>query len=217
MKVKICGITTLDDAIMAAEAGADMLGFNFYMQSPRYIKPAVCASILLRFYDRGFTTPAVGVFVNEPVGKVWETMDNCSLQLAQLHGDETPNELMELGSRAYKAIRPRNLEEAKRLLQEFSGCGASEPGFLLDTHQVGSYGGTGLRADWKVAAEIALETNLFLAGGLIPESVVPAIQSVNPWGVDVASGVESAPGKKDRQKVLDFVEAVRNYENDIEP
>ena len=216
MKVKICGMTTFNDALAAAESGADMVGFNFYPKSPRYITPMACASLMLRFCDQGFSTVAVGIFVNEPVESVWEIMDMCGLQLAQLHGDESPNELMELGNRAYKAIRPRTLAEATTLLKQFEGSRTSEPSLLLDTHKMGHYGGTGLRADWKIASELARLTPLMLAGGLKPENVTAALVIVKPWGVDVCSGVEASPGKKDRKKVEAFIHAVREFETENE-
>jgi len=136
-------------------------------------------------------------------------MDMCGLQLAQLHGDESPNELMELGNRAFKAIRPRTLDEAKTLLKQYEGSRTSEQSLLLDTHKVGHYGGTGLRADWKLASDLAQLTPLMLAGGLNPENVTAAMTNIKPWGVDVSSGVESQRGQKDHMKIHAFVKAAR--------
>ena len=114
MKVKICGITTLDDALAAIDAGADLLGFNFYPRSPRYIEPAACAALVNRLRGRGERATLVGVFVNIAADAVAACLDACNLDYAQLHGDEPPEELAALGPWAFKAIRPANTEEAKR-------------------------------------------------------------------------------------------------------
>ena len=214
MKIKICGLTTLDDAQIAAEAGADMLGFVFYPKSPRYISPTNCSSLVERLFARGFPIVTVGVFVNVSVGSVREILDSCGLHLAQLHGDETPNELKALNSRAFKAIRPRTADEAREAIKRYAGVGVSAPALLLDAYEIGHYGGTGSCADWNIAEELARATPLMLAGGLTPENVTKAMARVQPWGVDVSSGVECSPGKKDWQKVDAFVRAVRQYEKE---
>src|SRR5262245_472175 len=188
--IKICGIKTLTDALSAMDAGADLIGFNFYPKSPRYISVGQCRDIMSVMRKCGGHIKYVGVFVNASVGEIWATMDTCGLSLAQLHGDETPEILKELGVIAFKAFRgaPENLDGFAR---------HHAPAFLLDASVKGVYGGSGVTADWSAAADLAKEYPLLLAGGLTSENVADAVRQVMPWGVDVASGVESEPGKKD--------------------
>lgn len=214
MKTKICGITTLDDAQAAVEAGADILGFVFYPNSPRYISPGDCASLVDGLSARGHSMVTVGVFVNESVEMVYEILDICGLDLAQLHGDETENELKKLKGKAYKAVRPRSMDEANMLFQRYAGVGVASPGLLLDAYRVDHYGGTGTYADWNICAQLSRRTPLLLAGGLRAENVKEALEVVKPWGVDVSSGVESSPGEKDWRKLHAFVGAVREYEKE---
>jgi len=201
-KIKICGIKTVSDALAAMDAGADMLGFNFYPKSPRYINPGICRDIMSVMRKYGHMT-YVGVFVNASLAEVRATMDTCALTLAQLHGDETPEMLDSLYGRAFKAFRgiPESLN---RFVRE------DAPAFLVDASIKGAYGGTGVKADWSAAAEVSRHYPILLAGGLTPENVAEAVRRVKPWGVDVASGVESSPGGKDANKMKSFVQAVRN-------
>ncbi len=208
MKIKICGITNLEDALAAVEEGADMLGFNFHPQSPRYVKPESCAAIINLMAARGVHATTVGVFVNSPLEEVSALLARCGLDLAQLHGDEPPKQLAALGDRAFKALRPATLEALVEAEQAYPENGRA-PGFLVDAYQPGKYGGTGHPADWSLAREAARHRPILLAGGLSPETVEAAIREVRPWGVDVASGCEAAPGRKDRQKIAAFVRAVR--------
>ena len=200
-KIKICGIRTVDDALTAMEAGADLIGFNFYPKSPRYIDVGICRNIMSVMRRHG-RVACVGVFVNASVADIHATMDTCGLSLAQLHGDETVEMLSQLDGKAFKAFRgiPENPDGFTR---------AAAPAFLLDASVKGIYGGSGVTADWNGAAELAKKFSLLLAGGLTPENVAEAIKQVKPWGVDVASGVESEPGKKDAKKMAAFVRAVR--------
>ncbi len=200
-KIKICGIKTINDALAALEAGADLLGFNFYPKSPRYIDVGMCRDIMSRM-QRYRNVLYVGVFVNAPVADIRATMRTCSLNLAQLHGDETVEMLQALDGKAFKAFRgiPENVRGFAR---------EEAPAFLVDASVQGVYGGTGVAADWQGAAELAKRYPILLAGGLTPENVAEAVREVQPWGVDVASGVESAPGLKDAQKMKAFVKAVR--------
>jgi phosphoribosylanthranilate isomerase len=201
-KIKICGIKTVNEALAALDAGADMLGFNFYPKSPRYISVGQCRDIMsvMRKYSH---IMYVGVFVNASVAEVRAALETCALTLAQLHGDETPEMLNSLDGKAFKAFRgvPRSLHGFSR---EYP------PAFLVDASVKGAYGGTGVTADWGTAAELAKQYPLLLAGGLTPENVVEAVSHVKPWGVDVASGVESSPGVKDPVKMKAFVQAVKN-------
>jgi phosphoribosylanthranilate isomerase len=201
-KVKICGIKTVTDALAAMEAGTDLIGFNFYPGSPRYIDVGQCRDIMSVMRTYGHIA-FVGVFVNAPMEVVRATLETCGLELAQLHGDETAEMLRGLEGKAFKAFR--GIPDAGRV-NGFAGQGA--PAFLVDASVKGLYGGSGVNADWDGAAEVARKYPLLLAGGLTPENVADAVRRVKPWGVDVASGVESAPGKKDPGKMKAFVKAI---------
>lgn len=200
-RIKICGIKTVTDALAALDAGADLIGFNFYPKSPRYIDVGRCRDIMsvMRRYGH---VKYVGVFVNASVAKVRATMETCGLSLAQLHGDETPEMLSALDGKAFKAFRgvPQSLDGFAR---------PEAPALLVDAALKGAYGGTGVTADWKSAAELAKNYPLLLAGGLTPDNVAEAVRQVSPWGVDVASGVESSPGLKDATRMKAFVHAIR--------
>ena len=203
-KIKICGIKSVNDALTAMEAGADLLGFNFYPKSPRYIDVDTCRDIMsvMRKY-RHITY--VGLFVNSSVAEVRATVETCGLSLAQLHGDETSEMLDALDGKAFKAFRgvPQNINGFAR---------SDAPALLVDAEVKGSYGGTGVPADWNKAADLAKQYSLLLAGGLTPENVADAVRQVKPWGVDVASGVESSAGSKDTSKMRAFVQAVQRLE-----
>ncbi len=192
----------MTDALAAMEAGADLIGFNFYPKSPRYIDVGRCRDIMSVMRRYGHIT-YVGVFVNASVGTICATMETCGLSLAQLHGDETSEMLSELNGKAFKAFCgiPENINGFER---------KDIPAFLVDAAVKGIYGGSGVTADWNRAAELARIYPLLLAGGLTPENVAEAVRQVRPWGVDVASGVESGPGSKDASKMKAFVRAVRS-------
>jgi phosphoribosylanthranilate isomerase len=209
MKIKICGIKTLEDAQAAIEAGADLLGFNFYPQSPRFITPNDCAAITSALKEHAARISFVGVFVNAPIDEIHQVVADCGLHRAQLSGDEPPEMLSELGSMSFKAIRPKNVDEALVALRRYLAS-SQAPAYLVDASVAGQYGGTGQVADWTLAESLAKRLPILLAGGLTPANVRAAIDQVKPWGVDVASGVESAPGVKDIQKMRAFVSAVRN-------
>ncbi len=200
-KIKICGIKTLSDALAAMDAGADLIGFNFYPKSPRYISVGQCRDIMsvMRRYGH---IQYVGVFVNSSVEDIRATMETCGLRLAQLHGDESSEMLCSLSGQAFKAFRG--------IPQEINGFAREDaPAFLVDASVKGVYGGSGVTADWISAADLAKKYQLLLAGGLTPDNVADAIRQVKPWGVDVASGVESAPGQKDPSKMKAFVKTVK--------
>lgn len=201
-KIKICGIKTLPDALAAIEAGADFLGFNFYSQSARFIETDICAEITSVLKQEHPEIQLVGVFVNSPLEAIKQILETCSLDLAQLHGDETPEILNALYGKAFKAFRG--------VPQQVNGFAREQaPALLVDAAVKGSYGGTGVKADWFAAAELAKRYPMLLAGGLTPENVAEAVRQVRPWGVDVASGVEASPGVKDAGKIKAFVHAVK--------
>jgi len=203
-KIKICGIKTVDDALAAVDAGADLIGFNFYPKSPRYVEVGHCRGIMSTVRKYGHVK-FVGVFVNATVAEINATMETCGLSLAQLHGDETPEMMNELDGKAFKAFRgiSTDFETDKRIRTD------GAPAFLIDAAVKGLYGGSGVTADWNEVTKLAKKYPLLLAGGLTPENVAEAVRRVKPWGVDVASGVESAPGEKDPSKMKAFVRAVR--------
>jgi phosphoribosylanthranilate isomerase len=204
LKVKICGITNAEDASVAVAAGADALGFIFYEKSPRYIVPAVAARIIAGLPP---LVTAVGVFVNEGLATVRSIMDTCGLALAQLHGNEDPTYCRELSRPAMKALHLKD-RTSFLSLAEYQGR-AGVRGFVIDAFSELAYGGTGQVADWTLASEAAKTASILLAGGLTPVNVADAIRAVRPYGVDVSSGVESVPGKKDPEKVRAFIDAVR--------
>jgi phosphoribosylanthranilate isomerase len=206
-KIKICGIKTVDDALAAIDLGADLIGFNFYPKSPRYVEVGICRNIMAKVRNIGRVI-CVGVFVNASADVIHATMDTCGLYLAQLHGDETVEFMESLQEKSFKAFRgiPADVTAFAR---------DDAPAFLVDASVKGVYGGSGVTADWDGAAELAKKYPLLLAGGLTPENVAEAIGRVKPWGVDVASGVEAAPRKKDPSKMKAFVQAVRDAEKKV--
>ena len=211
IKVKICGVTNPDDALAAVEAGADALGFVFHKASPRYVGADVVRNIVASLPP--LVLP-VGVFVNEELKKVRDLMDSCGLAVAQLHGDETATYCEELGRPVLKAIRLRNTSSFLAMA-EYKGR-AQVRGFVLDAYSDAAYGGTGHVADWALAAEAACTAPIILAGGLTSANVREAILKVRPYGVDVSSGVEASPGKKDPAKVKGFIHAVKLVSRELE-
>jgi phosphoribosylanthranilate isomerase len=213
-KVKICGITNLDDALVAAQAGADFLGFIFYEPSPRYVLPEVVEKIVsgVKSQASSESPKFVGVFVNVSLEQVEQTLIDCQLDAAQLHGDEPPEFVNHFQEKAYKVLRPQSLEDAETLTEKY--CPSTPcsllPYFLLEAYHPTLYGGTGHVTDRTMAATIAAKYPIMLAGSLAPDNVSEAIRVVNPWGVDVSSGVEAEKGKKDHEKVKQFITNVRS-------
>lgn len=195
VKLKVCGVTSFEDACAAIDCGAEYLGFNFYPKSPRYIAPAAARAIIERLPDEVIS---VGVFVNEPRPEdVDEILRVSGARMAQLHGDESPDYCASVGAeRVIKALRAGDDFDARRVLDYPVSA------VLLDAFDAKLYGGTGMTANWAIAREAARLTRVFLAGGLSPENIVEAIRAVEPFAVDVNSGVESAPGRKDASKLL---------------
>ena len=201
VKVKICGITNVADALAAAGAGADMIGLMFYEGSPRHVTIATAAEIsraLPPFVLR------VGVFVNPEEALVTRAIADCNLSLLQFHGDETSEFCTQFGLMSVKALRVRDAESLLSL-ENFQ-----TDAFLLDAHSKSGLGGTGEKFNWDLAvAAQKFGKPIFLAGGLTPENVADAVRQVRPFAVDVSSGVESAPGKKDTAKVRAFIAAAK--------
>jgi phosphoribosylanthranilate isomerase len=194
VKLKVCGITTFEDARSAIDCGAEYLGFNFYAKSPRYIAPTSARAIIEQLPD-GII--GVGVFVNESRPEdVVEILGVSGAQVAQLHGDESPGYCHRVGpERVIKALRISDDFDARRALDYPAAA------ILLDTFDAKLYGGTGKTTNWAIAREAAKLTRVFLAGGLSPDNIVEAIRAVEPFAADVNSGVESAPGRKDASKL----------------
>ncbi len=204
-RVKICGITNIEDALKAQFLGADELGFNFYENSPRYIAPDMAAEIIAGLSSE---IAKVGVFVNASAESILEIVAIAGLDSIQIHGDEEPGFVRHLRSLTdkliIKAIR------AKPDLEVDDAVKFDANAILIDSYFAEEYGGSGRTFDWEIAGAIAgLVERVYLAGGLTPENVSEAIQTVNPYAVDVASGVESSPGKKDPARVEEFIRAVK--------
>jgi len=200
VRVKICGITRLDDALYACEQGADALGFNFWPGSRRFIAPEAAAGIISRLPP--FVTP-VGLFVNQAPSEVLHAAALARVQALQLHGDEEPRDctghLLPV-IKAFRVGRPADLAAIPRY--------GTVAAVLLDGPSEG-YGGSGATFDWEAARGAAGDKPLVLAGGLTPDNVAAAVHALRPWAVDVASGVESSPGVKDPEKVARFIRAAK--------
>ena len=211
-QVKICGITSVEDARAVAEAGADAIGLNFYEPSPRYVDMKQAECILATLPDR---VVKVGVFVNSSVQKVIHTFDKLRLDVIQLHGDEPPPMLGLLGGRpVVRAFRCREsgLEPVTDYLAKCRDLGCLPDAVLLDAYYPGRYGGTGHLVDWDMIGPSRGQfgdTKLVLAGGLNAANVRQAIVTVRPLAVDIASGVEFGPGVKDHEQVRAFVAAAK--------
>ena len=206
MQIKICGITNSDDALACAAVGVDMIGLNFYEQSPRYIRPDQARTIARTL---PLSTQAVGIFVDTPIEEIRHIARDVGLHMVQLHGSESPEMCAELARdlEIIKALRIDGGFDAQRA-SAYPMCT-----ILLDTYEQRMAGGTGDVGDWELArATKKFATRLILAGGLSPENVAQAIATVNPDGVDVCSSLESAPGVKDLERIQQFVAAARNAE-----
>lgn len=201
VKVKICGITRVADALAASEAGADALGFMFYASSPRCVSHELAAEIsreLPPFVAR------VGVFVNPTEAEVHEAIARCGIDTLQFHGEETPEFCRKFGLKVIKAFRIRDAASLQATVA-YSG-----EAWLLDSYVAGQLGGTGARFNWDLAVEaVRSRRPVILAGGLTPENAAEAVRQVRPYGLDVSSGVESAPGLKDAAKVHAFIAAAK--------
>lgn len=200
VKIKICGITNLEDALMAAELGVDALGFNFFRQSPRFIEPERAAEII---YQLPPFVAAVGIFVNETEGRVREIQKLTGIGVLQFHGDEAPEFCERFEGRVIKAFQVKGKESLHGIMHY------NVSAVLLDAYTKGLKGGTGRTFDWGLARHAAALRRVILAGGLTTDNVAEAVKVVQPYGVDVAGGVEKEKGIKDHQKMKKFVAEVR--------
>ena len=201
VKVKICGLTNYEDAAAAMDMGADILGFNFYPESPRFVTPEKATEIIKKlpaFVD------IAGVFVNDSFDKIREIIDRCQLGWIQLHGDESPQfcrVFLSLNVKTMKALRVRDQADIDRANSFFTDA------ILLDAFHPERYGGTGLTFDWNIIGHIG--KRVFLAGGINPDNAAAAIE-MGVYGIDVCSGIESEPGKKDHKKMKKLFDNIRH-------
>jgi phosphoribosylanthranilate isomerase len=204
VKVKICGITNAPDALAAVEAGADALGFMFYEKSPRHLSIRDAAEIIRQLPP---FVIKVGVFVDASEDLVMRAIGDCGLNTLQFHGRETPEYCTQFGLLTMKAFRIRDAESLKELRNYPTDA------WLLDAYAADKLGGTGEKFNWDLAIEAKkLGRPIFLAGGLTPENVAEAVKKVHPYAVDVSSGVEATPGKKDHEKIRQFIKAAKSVE-----
>ena len=201
VKVKICGLTNYEDASAAMDMGADLLGFNFYPKSPRYIEPQKATAIINKlpsFID------IAGVFVNYSFEQIREVLNLCQLNWVQLHGDEDPRfckQFLSLNVRTMKAIRVKNQTDIERADSFFTDA------ILLDAFDPEKYGGTGLKFDWNIIGHI--NKRIFLAGGINPDNAAEAVK-LGVYGIDICSGIEAEPGRKDHKKMKKLFENIRH-------
>ncbi len=203
-RIKICGITNIDDALMSIDAGADALGFNFVPDTPRYLKDTKAAAKIIDQLPPFITT--VGLFVNADPELIQSIADECHLDMLQLHGDESPQFCQGFNRRVIKAVRVKDELSCSHL----SNYRVS--GYLLDTYVKGALGGTGVAFDWRLAVKAKQYGRIILAGGLDPDNVRSAVEQVRPYGVDVSSRVEASPGRKDPVKVEAFIRNVKEVD-----
>jgi phosphoribosylanthranilate isomerase len=202
VKIKVCGTTNLKDALFAVDSGADAIGFIFSKKSPRYILQKDAKDIVAKLPP---FVETVGVFVNETSDRVNRIAEQCKLTAIQLHGDESPAFCRRIKRRVIKAFRVKDTNSFKGMADY------DVSGFLLDSYNEESKGGTGKTFDWNLALRAKKQGPIILAGGLNPYNVYTAIHRVKPYGVDVCSGVEKSPGIKDSVKIDEFIKSVRKF------
>lgn len=201
VKVKICGITNLEDAQTAVDMGAELLGFNFYKASPRYIEPDKAAEIINKL--SGFVD-IVGVFVNSSFDEIHNITENCGLNWIQMHGDETNefcNRVGQLNVKTIKAIRVKDAGDIEKAKEYYTNA------MLLDAFSPQKYGGTGIAFDWNIVGNI--QKRVFLAGGITCDNAVEAV-NLGVYGIDICSGIESEPGKKDHKKMQKLFDNIKH-------
>ncbi|MDB5308662.1 MAG: phosphoribosylanthranilate isomerase [Gemmataceae bacterium] len=216
VRIKICGVTTPEDARFAAECGADAVGLNFYPKSPRFLTPALASAVVSALPP---FTALVGVFVGMPLRQVCAVAYQLGLRGVQTYDDRPPDEdpFPFAHIPAFRVKDAQGLDHVRRFVEAATKLGRPPAAVLIDSYVDGQMGGTGHRAPWELLAGFDPGAPLVLAGGLTPENVAEAVAIVRPWGVDVASGVESAPGRKDPDKVVRFVCNVREAAGRVAP
>ena len=211
VRIKVCGLTQVSDALACVEAGADWIGLNFHPASPRYIDPSAAAEIVAALPS---SAEAVGLFVDRPPAEVAEVAERIGLRIIQLHGQEPPSDLLSFTHlqiiRAFRLGSPEAIARMSAYLQQAEELGRRPDGVLVDAFVAGVEGGTGKTIGADLLGLLPPLPRLILAGGLTPENVAERVFRVRPWMVDVASGVESSPGRKDPGRVSAFIQAVRS-------
>jgi phosphoribosylanthranilate isomerase len=210
--VKICGITNVEDALCAVDAGADLLGFIFYSPSPRSVRVETAKAIVAAVKRLAPNTTCVGVFVKETPAHMLGVLAEAGLDAAQLHGND-PSDLLAMEGRAYLAVKEWMPDIGQSAIENPKSKIQNLPDLLLDANHPTLWGGSGERADETLAAQLARQQRLLLAGGLSLDNVADAIRNVRPWGVDVASGTEASAGKKDPAKVRAFIANAKRVES----
>jgi phosphoribosylanthranilate isomerase len=208
LRVKICGMTRVDDARLACKLGADAIGFIFYQKSPRYVTMETAAAISQQLPDH---VARVGVFVKTPPEKIITHIERVHLNAVQFHGDYALSELEQFDPQHVIAVARVSETFRSSELEKFQGRAAA---ILLDTHKKGLYGGTGETFDWQAAIEAKAYGRIILAGGLNPDNVRQAVEMVSPYALDVSSGVEAQPGKKDHEKLKLLFQNLEGYRSD---
>lgn len=203
-KIKICGLTTLEDARFASGLGADFLGFVQHEASPRFVRPEAVAEIVGWIYG----AQAVGVFVNKTPDEVNAACETAGFAYAQLHGTESVEDCRAIDRPIIKAFRVMHDASAEQLRAAMEPYRDVAELFLLDTHSTSLWGGSGESFNWRLARDLAADFPILLAGGLTPENVAEAVETMRPWGVDVSSGVEASPGVKDFDRMAAFFDAL---------
>ena len=204
IQVKICGITSTEDALAAAQCGAAALGFIFYPPSPRYVKPFDAKKIISAL---PYTLVKVGVFVNDEPENIKKIVDSCALDMIQLHGDESPEYCRQFPvSMMIKAVELKNNDDIDRALTYPIAA------LLVDNRHAGLYGGTGKLSNWELASRLKNKKSLILSGGLNTENVAEALKTVTPDALDINSGVEVSPGKKDHKKLARIFATIRAFD-----
>jgi len=212
VKLKVCGITELEDARYLAGAGADYLGFIQHDESPRYAPPSLASEIIQWVHG----PKPVGVFVNDGASEINEAVEEAGFEMAQLHGQEPPYVVDDVECPVIKAIHVRNDASPEQLRVLFERYEDSADYFLLDTHNSSVWGGTGESFNWRLAREFADEYPLFLAGGIDAENVGRAVDTMRPFAIDLSSSLESAPGQKSFEKIDTFMHAFQAAQQDLE-
>jgi phosphoribosylanthranilate isomerase len=211
VRIKICGLTQVDEALECLDAGADLIGLNFHRRSSRYVEAATAADILSALR---IPAQAVGLFVDRPPTEIAGIAGKLGLSIVQLHGDEPPADLLSLREfmiiRAFRLGGAADVRTMTDYLEEAAALGRSPDAVLVDARVSGVEGGTGTLLSSEVLNLVPRVSNLVLAGGLTPENVIERVRLIRPWMVDVASGVESSPGRKDPARVRAFIQAVRS-------
>jgi len=212
VKVKVCGITELEDARYLAGAGVDYLGFIQHDESPRYAPPALAGDIIEWVHGPS----PVGVFVNDDADTVNAAVETAGFEIAQLHGQEPPHVVEQVSCPVIKAVHVRHDASADQLRTLIERYEDAADAFLLDTHDSSVWGGTGESFNWRLARDLSSDYQIFLAGGIDADNVRRAIETMQPYAVDVSSSLEKAPGEKSFTKIDAFLDEFRAVQHSLD-